>query len=108
MLDFEVKKCCKELNYAKRHNKRLMYHEDTVIKASRLEPNSNNQLEWFYLRLLAQRLTKENFRGCTWKVYRANSKECPVTVDMTEYMDMRKKKIPYNKYNYWNHKFTVK
>ncbi|WQJ53803.1 MAG: hypothetical protein [Wendovervirus sonii] len=97
----------KEHRKAKRYNKLMDFHSEKIMDGY-TDPNSLNQKTWFWLREEAIRLNRKHFANCTWKVYRVNSKHCPVIVDMKEAEDMLNKKIPYDKYNMRNHKFMIK
>lgn len=55
-----------------------------------------------------EHLNKKKYNGCTWKVYRINSKKCPVHVDLTEIILMMKKKMKYEKFKFRNSPFVVK
>lgn len=70
--------------------------------------NSPNQAIYFFCRHQVQQLNKKKYNGCTWKVYRINSKKCPVHVDLTEIILMMKKKMKYEKFKFRNSPFVVK
>ena len=75
---------------------------------SKLNPNSYNQHIWFELRDTAERLTRQKYNDCVWKVYRVGSKDCPVTVDFTEINLMLRGKMKYDKFIYRNQPFKKK
>lgn len=73
------------------------------------KPNSDEQYTWFFAREIAKHNNAKNYRGCSnWKVYRLNSKHCPIKIDM----DLRKKiverKVRYDNVEFHNPKFTLK
>lgn len=75
---------------------------------TKLNPNSYNQHLWFELRETAERLTRQKYNDCVWKVYRVGSKDCPVTVDFTELNLMFRGKMKYDKFIYRNQPFKRK
>ena len=82
--------------------------DDYRKKKTKLNPNSYNQHLWFDLRLTAERLTREKYMDCVWKVYRVGSKNCPVNIDFTEMNLMKRGKMKYDKYLYRNQPFKRK
>lgn len=92
------------------------FQEKYIDLFKRMNPNSPNQLIYFWLRDISIRLNKKKYNNCTWRVYRINSKSCPVMVDM-KYLKLLKnsnkpwnrgKKIKYDKYMYRNQPFARK
>lgn len=93
------------------------YYRDKRIDLFKvMNPNSSNQLIYFWLRNISIRLNKNKYKGCIWKVYRINSKSCPVIVDM-KYVVLcgnknkpwnKGKKIEWSKFSYRNQPFKRK
>lgn len=94
----------------------IYFKEKYIDLFKKMNPNSSNQLIYFWLRDISMRLNKKKYNNCTWRVYRINSKSCPVIVDM-RYVKLiknskepwnRGRKIKYDKYMYRNQPFTRK
>ena len=70
---------------------------------------SPNEMLWDHCRNTAERLNRVGYYGNTiWKVYRINSKNCPVKVDMSELMLYKSNKLDLSKYSIRNHRFADK
>lgn len=67
----------------------------------------DNQHDYNWLRMTAERLTKERWEGMTWRVYRVGSKYCPVKVDFTAADQMKSGKRKYDKYWWRNQRFET-
>ena len=92
------------------------FQEKYIDLFKKMNPNSPNQLIYYWLRDISIGLNKKRYNNCTWRVYRINSKSCPVIVDM-KYVKLiknskepwnRGKKIKYSKYMYRNQPFIRK
>jgi len=68
--------------------------------------NSLNQFAWYILRSEVNSLNTKKYNNFTWKLYKVNSKNCPVKIDFSEFNAMKAKKIKYNSYYYRNPKFA--
>lgn len=68
---------------------------------------SQNQNQYNWCRKHALDLNKHT-PEYDWKVYRINSKHCPVIISFQELCDMKLKRIPYDKFRYRNQLFYVK
>ena len=70
---------------------------------------SANEMICDRCRNTAERLNRIGYYGNTiWKVYRINSKYCPVKVDMSELMLYKANKLDLSKYSIRNHRFVDK
>ena len=70
---------------------------------------STNEMICDHCRNTAERLNRIGYYGNTiWKVYRINSKYCPVKVDMSELMLYKANKLDLSKYSIRNHRFVDK
>lgn len=96
--------------YLKKHGYRCNYARDYIIDA-KMNPNSPNQWIYFYLRDIADNLNKKHYNNCHWKVYRVNSKFCPINVNMNEYYKTlvnKKFRKSLDKFQLRNQEFSVK
>lgn len=95
--------------YLNKYGRNGSFARDYIIDAD-MNPNSPNQWIWFYLRDIADNLNKKHYNNCYWEVFRVNSKNCPVKVDMNEYYKIihnKKYRNTLTKYEIRNTKFSV-
>lgn len=82
---------------------------DMSVVKLHTNPNSLKQFLWFYLRQRAIMHNQNTKRtGITWKAYRVGSAHCPVDIDLTARIGMKRKKIEYSEYDYRNCPFKAK
>lgn len=74
------------------------YYRDKRISIFKVtNPNSVNQLIYFWLREKVTGFNRYNYNDCIWKVYRIGSKSCPVIVDMSYVKLLNNRNKPWNK-----------
>ncbi len=103
----ERKRIAKE--YLKENGGRNASFAQDYIPDAYMNPNSPNQWIWFYLRDIADNLNKKHYNNCYWQVFRVNSKNCPVDIDMKEYYKIlhnKRYRKSLTKYEIRNIRFT--
>lgn len=79
-----------------------------VVGGKKCLVNSQNQLMYFQMKEECKKYNIRNIGGCEWKVYRINSRYCPVEIDFSELIDMKMKKVKYDKWKWRNQPFKLK